>query len=324
MNMARLGRCLALEIFAVALLAGCASTIPAPVTEIAPTPAAAPTPAVATAPTPAAATAPRPGYYTVKKGDTLYGIALDHGLSYRDIAAWNSLDNPNKIQVGQQLRVEAPQSAALVAVPTAVSTPAPVEARPLEAAPVNTETLKRGPKGGKQPYSPEALAKLQKSASPPAPGVPPAQQPEMKPVGKPVEAPAAAPPVAAVDDEGMAWVWPLQGKLIDRFAEGVNKGIDIAAKIGEPVLAAAAGKVVYVGSSLRGYGQLVIVKHNATFLSAYAHNSKILVKEGQNVTKGQEIAEAGSTDADRPMLHFEIRRLGKPVDPLKHLPSRSP
>ena len=258
----------------------------------------------------------------MKKGDTLYGIALDHGQSYRDIAAWNSLDNPNRIQVGQQLRLEPPEVATAivaVAVPQAISVPAPVEARPLDAAAGNTEMLKREPKGGKQPYSTEALAQMQKPESPPAPSMPP----EKKPAEKPAEVPAVAAP-AVVDDEGMEWAWPLEGKLIGKFAEGINKGIDIAAKSGSPVLAASAGKVVYAGSSLRGYGKLVIVKHNATFLSAYAHNSQILVKEGLAVAKGQKIAEAGSTDSDQPMLHFEIRRQGKPVDPLKHLPGRSP
>ena len=118
------------------------------------------------------------------------------------------------------------------------------------------------------------------------------------------------------------WAWPLSGNLIAGFVEGSNKGIDIAAKPGDPVQAAAAGKVVYAGSGLRGYGKLVIVKHNPSFLSAYAHNSQILVKEGQSVTKGQKIAEAGASDSDQPMLHFEIRRQGKPIDPLKQLPSR--
>lgn len=318
--MAVLGRCLTL--YALALLAGCASSPPAPVTEVrAPAsvePAITPTQAVT------AQSEPRPGIiYTVKKGDTLIGIALDHGHSYRDLAAWNSLDNPNKIQVGQQLRMEPPESA--VAVPQAIAAQAPVEARPLDAASVNGEMLKREPKGGKQPYSAEALAKLQKSESQPAtlpaPSMPPEQKP--KPAEKPADMPVAAPP-ASVDDDSMEWAWPLEGKLIGRFAEGVNKGIDIAAKTGGPVLAAAAGKVVYAGSNLRGYGKLVIVKHNATFLSAYAHNSQILVKEGQAVGKGQKIAEAGASDSDQPKLHFEIRRQGKPVDPLKHLPSRSP
>ena len=115
------------------------------------------------------------------------------------------------------------------------------------------------------------------------------------------------------------------GKTIATFSEAgdnANKGLDLAGKTGDPVLAAAAGKVVYAGSGLRGYGNLVIVKHDSTYLSAYAHNSKILVKEGDSVSRGQKIAEVGSSDADQPKLHFEIRKLGKPVDPLALLPNR--
>ncbi|HUY04606.1 MAG TPA: peptidoglycan DD-metalloendopeptidase family protein [Rhodocyclaceae bacterium] len=307
-----------------ALLAGCASDQPAPVIErVAPTTLEGAGAQAASTPA---------GFYVVKKGDTLYSIALDHGCSYRDIAAWNSLSDPNKIAVGQQLRVAPPEAAAAPSEAAGgaevrpVAAPAPVEAQPLTAtgAPAaappastaaNTATLKRGPIGGEQPYSEAALAQLQKadSTQTPAPVPPPAV---------PAAAPAPAPAGQAANDDGVDWGWPMKGKVIAGFVEGVNKGIDIAAKPGDPVLAAAAGKVVYAGTGLRGYGKLVIVKHNALFLSAYAHNSQILVKEGQSVARGQEIAEAGSTDSDQPMLHFEIRRQGKPVDPLKHLPSR--
>ena len=329
--MAVFGRCLTFCV--LALLAGCSSTPPAPAPVIesrAPTlieSPAQPPQAVA-----ALQAAPRPDvFYTVKKGDTLISIALDQGHSYRDIAAWNSLDNPNRIQVGQQLRMEPPVSA--VAVAQAITAPAPLEARPLEAGPLgatvgNTEMLKREPKGGKLPYSPQALAQLEKSEALPQTLPAPGQTSEQK--AKPAaEMPVAAPvapvaPGAGGDDEGVDWAWPLEGKLIGKFAEGSNKGIDIASKMGSPVLAAAAGKVVYAGSNLRGYGKLVIIKHNTTFLSAYAHNSVILVKEGQSVVKGQKIAESGASDSDQPMLHFEIRRQGKPVDPFKHLPSRAP
>ncbi len=116
-------------------------------------------------------------------------------------------------------------------------------------------------------------------------------------------------------------MWPATGKLVTGFSDTANlKGIDIAGKEGQPVAASAAGKVVYAGTGLRGYGKLVIIKHNATYLSAYAHNREILVKEGQQVAKGQKIAEMGNTDSDQVKLHFEIRRQGKPVDPLKYLP----
>jgi lipoprotein NlpD len=149
-------------------------------------------------------------------------------------------------------------------------------------------------------------------------------------VAAPAEKPAAekpAPVPAPAADGEVDWAWPASGKLLATFTEGggqdtATKGIDIAGKVGDPVLAAAAGKVVYVGNGLRGYGNLVIVRHNAAFLSAYAHNSRILVKEGQTVTRGQRIADLGNSDADQPKLHFEVRHQGKPVDPLKYLPAR--
>ena len=129
---------------------------------------------------------------------------------------------------------------------------------------------------------------------------------------------------SGTDDEDLDWAWPSKGKIIASFNESASlKGLDISGKAGQPVLASAPGKVVYSGSGLRGYGKLVIIKHNKTFLSAYAHNSQILVREGQTVTKGQRIAEMGDSDADQVKLHFEIRRMGKPVDPLKYLPEGS-
>ena len=133
-------------------------------------------------------------------------------------------------------------------------------------------------------------------------------------------APAAA--VVAAGDEKLSWMWPSEGKVIGTFDEGKNKGVDIAGKAGQQVVAAGAGKVMYAGSGIRGYGNLVIVKHSNSLLSAYAHNRSILVKEGQSVNKGQAIAEMGDSDADRVKLHFEIRQQGKPVDPSKFLPNR--
>jgi lipoprotein NlpD len=161
---------------------------------------------------------------------------------------------------------------------------------------------------------------------PPAPAVAP------PPAVAAAPASSASPPAAAVatpqapapspgDDEGLDWVWPAKGKLVAQFSENANlKGIDIAGSAGDAVVASAPGRVVYAGSGLRGYGKLVIIKHNATYLTAYAHNRDILVKEGQSVTRGQKIAEMGNSDADRVKLHFEIRRLGKPMDPLRFLP----
>lgn len=134
--------------------------------------------------------------------------------------------------------------------------------------------------------------------------------------------PAAAPPNNALNDEGLGFIWPANGVLIAGFDEAKNKGLDIGGKAGDPVIAAADGQVVYAGSGLRGYGNLIILKHNNTFLTAYAHNQALLVKEDQKVRKGQKIAEMGSSDSDRVKLHFEIRRQGKPVDPARYLPPR--
>lgn len=313
-----------LGIAAALLLGACASQAPAPVTERS-APVVVPTPApVATTDTRAVAADTRvgapAGMYTVKRGDTLYSIALENGQSYRDLAAWNNLEDPNKIQVGQQLRVKPPttETGAPVAISKPVALPPPIETRPLGASSTpNTDSLKREPRGGKLPYSEEALARLQRPepTAAPAPEVRQEARPEVRlPPEKPL------PQVAAED--ALEWVWPANGKLIANFVEGSNKGVDIAAATGEPVLAAAAGKVILVSSALRGYGNFVIIKHNATYLSVYAHNSRILVKEEQQVTKGQKIAEIGNSDSDQPKLHFEIRHQGKPVDPLKFLPSR--
>lgn len=142
---------------------------------------------------------------------------------------------------------------------------------------------------------------------------------------KPVASAAVAPQTAATapaetGDEGVSFQWPARGNVVGGFDESKNKGLDIAGKVGDPVLAAADGRVVYAGSGLRGYGNLIILKHNNTFLTAYAHNHTLLVKEDQVIKRGQKIAEMGNSDADQVKLHFEIRRQGKPVDPAKYLP----
>ena len=299
-----------LLILLLSFLAGCASQSPAPVSDRSTAGVAAP-----------AAAEVRPGYYAVKKGDTLYRIALEHGQDYKDVVAWNNLDNPNRIEVGQQLRVIPPEGAP-VAVAKPVTGSAPVEVTPVGVSPAptfsaSTATLKRDPKGGKLPYSEENLASLRSAGG--------AAAAPVVSVTPPAEAAPGDKPVAAAPEDGIDWAWPASGKLLAGFTDSgttPNKGLDIAGKAGEPVSAAAAGKIVYVGSGLRGYGNLVIVRHSATFLSAYAHNSKILVKEGAAVSKGQKIAEIGSSDADQAKLHFEIRRQGKPVDPAKYLPPR--
>lgn len=252
------------------------------------------TPPVPSAPAavvlPGAENAGKPGYYTVKPGETLIRIALEHGQNWRDIARWNSLSNPNVIEIGQVLRVVPPGAVA----ETNARTVTPVVVAPSGAAAT--------------PQSPQPVK---------ATGTPPAA-----PVAaaSPAASPAAAQPLAA--DEDLGWIWPAAGSLLAGFDESKNKGLDIAGKAGDAVNAAADGRVVYAGAGLRGYGNLIILKHNNTYLTAYAHNQTLLVKEDQNVRKGQKIAEMGSTDADRVKLHFEIRRQGKPVDPAKYLPPR--
>ena len=268
-----------------------------------------------------------PGYYTVKRGDSLYRIAATYGKDPKDIAAWNNLANVNEIKEGQVLRVVPPaaeSSAGVVATPIVGSQV--VESRPLDdasgalavppASAAASGNLKREPRVGKEPYSDEAYARLSKAPEVPkaAEGVPPAV----------VVAPAApeATPAAAPAPDDVAWAWPSNGKMIGTYSEAGNKGVDIGGRSGDPVLAAADGRVVYAGAGLRGYGELIIIKHNATYLSAYAHNRKILVKEKDQVTRGQKIAEMGNTDADAVKLHFEIRKQGKPIDPLPYLPKR--
>ena len=317
-----------------ALLAGCVTPRPQPpVSARAPSP-----PAESPAPTqPAAAPAhepePAPATYTVKRGDTLYQIALDHGLDYRELAAWNNIENVNVIHVGQQLVLGPPGGSAAVTTAPLVSTP-PVtpsgsEARapptlPLPSGRPNTPTFKTEPKAVKLPYSEQALAQLQHlpTAAPEAHALPAPVAVAPAPATAPTPAPRAdSGRVPEIDDDSLGWIWPASGKVVSGFSESANlKGIDIAGKPGQPIVASAAGRVVYAGTGLRGYGKLIIVKHNNTFLSAYAHNREIDVKEGQQVAKGQKIAEMGDTDADQVMLHFEIRRLGKPVDPAKLLP----
>lgn len=263
-----------------------------------------------------------PALYTVKRGDTLLRIALEHGQNYRDLAAWNNISDVNDIKVDQVLRVLPPTGDTGGAQTSAVVMPAITEVRP--AAPVVPK--KNGPRGEKRPYSDATLAELRSDAgvaeSPPAapPAAPLAVPAKAAVATSGTGAPAAA--VVAAGDEKLSWMWPSEGKVIGTFDEGKNKGVDIAGKAGQQVVAAGAGKVMYAGSGIRGYGNLVIVKHSNSLLSAYAHNRSILVKEGQSVNKGQAIAEMGDSDADRVKLHFEIRQQGKPVDPSKFLPNR--
>jgi len=335
-----MNRLIAASLLSSLVLAGCASRSPAPVDDRrpAPTPQAKPAakpvpPVVAAPPAPQAA---RPGHYIVKRGDTLYSIALEHGADYRDVARWNNLDDPSKIRVGQELRVASPDEPAGGQV-SAVRGAGPVESRPIGGSPAQASPApqaaapgaapKTSPQALRLPYSEQNLARLSRGDAAPAPSPQSAPKPEPQkpaPAAAPAPAPSPAPAQAAAPDKDpdatIDFGWPAKGRVIAGFSEPSNKGLDISGKPGDPVVAAAAGRVMYVGTGIRGYGKLIVIKHDNNFNSVYAHNREILVKEGQAVTKGQKIAELGDTDADQPKLHFEIRQSGKPVDPSRFLP----
>ena len=241
-------------------------------------------------PLPGAENAGKPGYFTVRPGDTLYRIALESGQAWRDVQAWNNLANPNLIEVGQVLRVAPPATTGTAVAPG--TAPTTVTAAPVAAPGVVARPLTAG-------NSPAPATTL-----PPVPAAPAPSEP----------------PVASAEE--LQFVWPAQGPVIAPFDEAKNKGVAISGRVGDPIVAAADGRVVYAGAGLRGYGNLIILKHNNTYLTAYAHNQALLVREDQAVRQGQKIAEMGSSDADRVKLHFEVRRQGKPVDPLIHLPKR--
>nr|WP_322978691.1 peptidoglycan DD-metalloendopeptidase family protein [Pseudomonas sp. C11] len=231
----------------------------------------------------------RTGHYVVQRGDTLYSIAFRFGWDWKALAAHNGLRDPYLIRVGQVIRFDNRQASGSPVVASAPSNPAP------QAPP-------------SQPVSQPVVVTAPVATAP----------------KQPVASTPATTPVTPVTRSATGWAWPTQGAVISRFSSNgsLNKGIDIAGELGQPVLAASDGSVVYAGSGLRGYGELVIIKHSDTYVSAYGHNRRLLVREGQQVKAGQRIAEMGSTGADRVKLHFEIRRQGKPVDPLQYLPNR--
>jgi lipoprotein NlpD len=282
------GYWLLLALLSAMVLSGCANkNRPAPVEDRSPNAARAPAKMVASADN-----AGKPGYYSVKSGDTLIRIGMDNGQSWRDIARWNNIENPNLIETGQVLRVTPPEETGVVVRPVSstnvVTSPAPANTTSAPAPASNTASVR-----------PPASAANPPNASTPTNNL------------------------ANTDsaEDTVSFQWPTRGNVLAGFDEVKNKGIDIAGKAGDPVLAAADGKVVYAGSGLRGYGNLVILKHNNTYLTAYAHNQSLLVKEDQAIKRGQKIAEMGNSDADQVKLHFEIRRQGKPVDPAKYLPA---
>ena len=288
----------------------------------------------------------RPDTHIVKKGDTLFSIGLEYGYYYKDIARINNIEAPYIIKIGQVLKLAElkEKPATLETKPAQASedgvmtyplntegsvTPAAASSEPAATASTATVIAISEPKAIREPYSDEAF----KTALPTAkPVTPPAATVKATTESKPVteikeskpEAKETKPEVkdAVAESTGaMAWSWPTKGKVISGFNDGGNKGIDIAGTKGQPIVAAAPGKVIYSGSDLRGYGKLVIIKHNHTYLSVYANNSNIVVKEGQQVSAGQKIAEMGDTDSNVVKLHFEIRQQGKSVDPAKFLAS---
>lgn len=328
----------------IAMLAACAANRPAPVSDARPSPAPGSTLSTSAPAGTSTLVAVRPldgeRVHVIQKGETLISIALQNGLDYRELAAWNNIENPNVIKLGESLRLTAPGAPVIVAGSAPqpkpgepVATPLILTPMPVAATSLNTDKLKSEPKATKLPYSDAAYAGLTAEAAVTVAGVPngsasaatsaAASTAAIAPVPA-ASTPGATAPVTVAANDDVDWAWPIQpqpkGKIIANFTDA-NKGIDISGTKNSPVLASAAGKVVYSGAGLRGYGRLVIIKHNNTWLSAYAHNEKILVAESQSVKKGEKIAEMGNSDADQVKLHFEIRKQGKPVDPAKLLPN---
>lgn len=283
----------------------------------------------------------RPASYTVKKGDTLYSIGLEYGYDYKEIAQANNISAPYIIKIGQTLKFstlnEAPSNADVSpaqdnsngVVTYAIGNDSPQESSVSTPTTPPAAVVINEPKALREPYSDEAY----KQPLPTAKTIIATPSSTSNVVKKPIaekttieskpEVKTAEPKVESkpkLESNGqLSWAWPTKGKVIANFNDAGNKGIDISGKMGQAIHAAAPGKVIYSGSDLRGYGKLVIVKHSATYLSVYANNSLILVKEGQQVSSGQRIAEMGDTDSNAVKLHFEIRQQGKSVDPMKFL-----
>jgi lipoprotein NlpD len=222
--------------------------------------------------------------HVVRAGDTLFSIAWQYGVDQRDLARWNGIKNPDLIRVGQRLQLAPPHASKTS------------QASPQKSSSAAPATRGAAPTGASANSAPAAKPSSAKPPAEPAlPNLPPPQ-----------------------------WSWPVDGQVVTRFGshEGISTGVDIGGRAGEPVHAAAAGRVVYAGSGLVGYGELVIIKHNETYLTAYGYNNELLVKQGQDVARGQTIASMGLGPERQPRLHFEIRRNGVPVDPLQFFPGR--
>ncbi|HEU4858149.1 MAG TPA: peptidoglycan DD-metalloendopeptidase family protein [Rhodanobacteraceae bacterium] len=283
------------------------------------------------------------GGYKVAPGDTLYSIAFAHGIDFRTLAAQNGIAAPYVIHPGQVLKLQPGAATAVVAPQPVATTPAPVAPAP----PPTTPAPAAVPQPQPAPPSGPVFGPVTSQAMT-ATGVAPAESASTAPAVAATTAPATAasappagtPPQAALAPEvavptpppgatrsvgGITWQWPASGKVVGGFQSGSGgdgAGLNIAGNMGDPVRAAASGTVVYSGNGLIGYGELIIIKHNDTYLSAYGHNSKRLVKEGDRISAGQEIALMGASGSPRVELHFEIRKDGKPVDPLGYLPAK--
>ena len=267
----------------------------------------------------------KPGFYTVKKGDTLSRISQKFNQRLSDLVDWNKLSDPNTIKAGQVLRIE-PEEGVSVA-PADLN--AGIEVKPLNAnsapVPAQPPVNKKGPLGNKTVYSEQTMADLQRgesasSAASTSSSTPSNAVPNTASTSAPSNAPTSAASNSPTTASPSKFIWPTNGSVIKNF-EANKKGIDISGQAGQSVVAVGDGTVLYA-NNMRGYGNLVIIDHADGIVSAYAHNKSLIVKEGQSVTKGQQIAEMGNTDSDNVKLHFEMRQLGKPVDPASLLPAR--
>jgi len=327
---------------AILILASCSSNPPAPVVDMSTTVEPSATDTFARKAASAGAT------YRVVRGDTLYAIAFRNGVDFRELAAWNGIEPPYRIYAGQDLRLgpsAGEQSSPRVAVvapatparspeaaaPATPSAPAPQNGKPpatgggmFEDVPATSPVPARDEAVSTSAPAPHSESADVLAAPPAAVASPPAKTAVAETPVKPALPPKTTEEGAVNNAGGLVWRWPGKGQLIGSFVAGdqTRQGIDIGGTAGDPVLAAADGEVVYSGNGLLGYGELIIVKHNANFLSAYGHNRKRLVKEGDRIKAGQQIAEMGSSASARDELHFEIRKNGKPVNPIDYLPPR--